>query len=405
MLLRKHKLTIIPDGYSEPRIIVLLFSIYIVLSFFEVYLYRFIGGSTKYFLLLMIALWIYIQGFRIRVHILSEFCFFWLCFKFLSLLWSSMQNNDVRLHLISQIGMVLLVLASTSSVRSKSFLTGMIRLSYICSFAFGVLSVVFREAYIDERFVARQVLTLWGAQNDPNNCSAFLAIGIGLALYSLFCEKEKKILNILVILVNTYATILTGSRGGFALLLVLAVTSVFFPNWNRKIIFIDVLKRMVIFTVVLVISVYVIDRFIPAASLARIVAFDEYQGFSGRSTKWEIAINLIKQRPLFGWGWGGYTITGISVVHNTYLTVLCDTGIVGFILFFVPVIYTIIKSIKYRSMLSFAVLIMGLVPAFSIDSINKRFFWNAIILSYMIIDYIKENHSHICLWDDGVLAE
>lgn len=381
-----------------PRSIVLLFGVYIILSFFEIYLSSFIGESSKYVLLLMIGLWTYFKDFKIKLNILSKFFLVWLIFKFASLLWSSMENNDVRLHLISQVGMVMFVFVGTADVYSQKFLTLIVRLLYWNSFAFGLLSIVFRGSYIDERFIARQVLTLWGNQNDPNNCCAFLAIGVGLSLYSLFCEKKNRLLNIIVILVNSYSIILSGSRGGFLLLVALLFIAVIFPNWNQKIVVSDTIKRIVILLVVVIIGIYIVERYVPAASLERVIAFDEYEGGSGRIEKWETALNLIKQRPILGWGWGGYTINGISAVHNTYLTMLCDIGVVGTFLFFSPIVYILVQAVKHHSMLSFIVLVMGLIPAFSIDSINKRFFWNAIIISFELIQYIRKNHDHITLW-------
>ena len=68
---------------------------------------------------------------------------------------------------------------------------------------------------MDERFYARQVLTLFGQQNDPNNCAAFLLIGITLGLFSATIERKHVPISALVVAVNTYALMLTSSRAGF----------------------------------------------------------------------------------------------------------------------------------------------------------------------------------------------
>jgi hypothetical protein len=49
----------------------------------------------------------------------------------------------------------------------------------------------FSEPYLNELFSVRQVLTLFGAQNDPNDQAAFLLVGIAIALYFLMNKSKK----------------------------------------------------------------------------------------------------------------------------------------------------------------------------------------------------------------------
>lgn len=69
---------------------------------------------------------------------------------------------------------------------------------------------------------------------------------------------------------------------------------------------------------------------------------------SGRSELWAIAIKLFKDNPIFGIGAGRYvSLSGAGTnAHNTYLEILCELGVVGFTLFLIPLIYTLIKTIK-----------------------------------------------------------
>ena len=64
---------------------------------------------------------------------------------------------------------------------------------------------------------------------------------------------------------------------------------------------------------------------------------------------------------------------------------LCDVGLVG-TSFFLCVLGIIgYKSIKSKNVLAIALLVTGFVPSFFIGAINKRFFWNAIIISMMVL--------------------
>ncbi|MCR5466228.1 MAG: O-antigen ligase family protein [Lachnospiraceae bacterium] len=68
----------------------------------------------------------------------------------------------------------------------------------------------------------------------------------------------------------------------------------------------------------------------------------------GRLDLWDTAWHLFLERPLFGIGWErfmGYN-TYHHDVHNTYLQWLCETGVVGFVLIFVPMF--ILLGMSYR---------------------------------------------------------
>ena len=389
-------------GCSEPPVLTVMFCIYIMLSFFENYLARFFGSSTKYFLLLMLCLWVYCEHFKIRLNILSSAVLTWFVYKVISIAWSSMENNDVRAHLFSQIGMVLLVTIVTSRVRSRGFLQLILRVNYGCSFLFGVLSIIFRSPYLRESLTSRQVLTLWGQQMDPNNCAAFLGIAVGLGAYSMFCEKKHRVLNAIVVLVNSGAIILTGSRGGFLLAVLLVAGAMLLPNWNMRTIGLDIIKRMAVMIVVAFVGIVLLSRYtdILQDGLARLLAFDNYEGGSERTDLWAIALKHIERHPLFGCGWGGYTIRNGMAIHNTYLTILCDTGMFGLVIFITPIIYTGCYALNKRALSAVLILMISLVPACTLDSINKRYFWNAIIIAIMMVQYIQKTGRYIQIWDD-----
>lgn len=73
---------------------------------------------------------------------------------------------------------------------------------------------------------------------------------------------------------------------------------------------------------------------------------------NGRLLLYTRAIELFQEVPWFGLGWGGYRAnSGISgyEVHNIYLQLLCETGIIGtmvFVFFFVLLILKTIKCIE-----------------------------------------------------------
>lgn len=383
-----------------PKWFFYMFGIYIFLSFFETYLTKFIGNSTKFYMFFLIVICIYLYRFSIKLNIYNILIMLWFVFKLISILWSNWSNQDISIHLLSQIGITIFVFIMTGAYYEEKFLSYILRINYWCSFIFGILSIIFQGSYISEVYAARKVLTLFGLQNDPNNCAAFLIIGISLAAYSLIYEHKRISLNIIVILVNIYATLLTSSRAGFVTLGVIILFLILMPDKNRKTQIFNVLLKLFIMAVVVGLALYLIIKFLPSASLERLLQFDEYQAGSGRSDRWGAAIQLFSQRPILGWGWGGY-LTGYGAVHNTYLTSLCDIGILGTILLITPSVYAGYKAMKSKNVLVILILISGLLPAFFIDAINKRFFWNALLIAFMLVLYERNTGKEISIWNKG----
>lgn len=69
---------------------------------------------------------------------------------------------------------------------------------------------------------------------------------------------------------------------------------------------------------------------------------------SSRTYLYGIAIKLFYDNPIFGVGVGQFrSVTGAyTAVHNTYLQVLCEQGIVGFIVYIYPIIYCFVYTLK-----------------------------------------------------------
>ncbi len=376
---------------------IFLFCFYIFLSFFETYLTPFFGNGTKFYLLMVLALFMYSARFRLKINSFWMFYLAWFFFKFVSIAWSSMSNNDFKTHLLSQIGMVLFVIVMVGGDQSRELIHAILQTNLWISFLFGVLSIFFRGSFISEEFVARQVLTLFGQQNDPNNCAAFLLVGITLGLYSATIERKKLMVNGLIVAINIYALLLTSSRAGFLTLGAIIVCIVFLPQPNQELELKKAIQKILLIVLIIVIAVALVQHFLPQTNIDRLLNWNEYESGSGRDIRWERAIQLFMQRPLFGWGWGGYN-TGVGAIHNTFLTSLCDIGVIGTLLFVIPIFMVAIEALRQRNVLSFLILVTGVLPAFVLDAINKRFFWNAIVFSIMIILYNRDNSEKISIW-------
>ena len=376
--------------------------IYFLLAFFEPYLNGMLGSFGKYYILLLIGvLCLNHRNMRIKPF---HWCFIgWLLFKIASILWAS-NSYIFELHLFSQIGMVGLLIVLTAIPIDKKTIVSIVNTMWLGSAAIGVLSLFFSHPYHGTA-TTRQVLYLFGQEADPNNQAAFLLVGIAIALYNLIVWKKYILLSVVTIAVNTYGLFLTGSRGGLVGLvcvgIVLWFTSLRGIKMSKKI------KITLIIVLICALLYLLAIRFLPEDIYNRLFDFSSYEGGSERDIIWGNGWKLFTSNLnfLFGAGWGSYYgYNGIyQSMHNTFLSMLCDVGIFGFFLFFIPIGKAAIQLLKNKCYLPDVLLICGFGPSFFIEAINKRFFWNSIIFLFIMSSYMggkNENKSNI--WEDSL---
>lgn len=376
---------------------------YVFLSYFEYYIQAFTGSVTKYYILIFALVLLYRNHWKATLNIYVKYYCLWFIFKFFSIYWSNMTNTDVSSHFMSQVGIVILLIALLGGKPNKSQIAYFIKSNYWCSFVFAALSIVFRASYISEDFVARQVLTLFGRQNDPNNCAAFLSVGFAIAMYSLVIERRRLLLNAVVSVTCLYAILLTASRAGFMTVGCIIAVVFFFPKSGEKVKITDIIVKLLIFIVVGYIGMTVVSQYLPQASLDRLFNLGQYEAASGRQDRWKAALELWAERPIFGWGWGGYQLPLAlhGGIHNTILDNLCDVGIIGTLFWVTPIIYLSVYSLKRKDALTLLILWVGVFAAIGIDAINKRFLWNSVYCAAMMELYYRETKSFLSVFNNN----
>lgn len=358
--------------------------LYFVISIFEGYLNGVFGSLTKYYIFVVMFFLVFKQSFKLKMTHLSWIYIWWLLYKFMSLLWTE-DMSTFKLHMISQIGMVVFLVVLLSAqwdYKTMSFLLGV----YWCaSILMGVLSILFSESYHGV-FEARQVLIIAGVEIDPNNLAALMLVGIAISLANVLYEKKHRIVSLIGLVINVYACFSTASRSSFVTMVAGAAFCCFYSTDTKKIG--PLLARIGTIGFSILLIYYLAMRFLPEDSFSRVFDLSGYEGGSGRGELWEGAIGLFLRDPFtffLGAGWGtsvlyNETTTGL---HNTFIEMLCDVGLLGTMLFMFPVIVIAIRLLKKKK--PTVVLLLGsqFIPSFFIGAINKRFFWNAIFLLFM----------------------
>ncbi len=367
----------------------LLIAFYFFLSFFEPYFSGTIGSITRYYIFVVMIVAIYNQGFKIKKYRYIIMFLLWLAYKFFTLLWTT--NYTVfNQHVVTTVGMIGLLVALSSYTSKKPLIKLILIAEWVGSFTIGVLAI-FNSVPFLGRFHERMVLQLFGQTLDPNNEAAFLAVAVAISLYMITVEKKWVLINAAAVLVNTYALFMTGSRGGLVTLVCLFISLVFISKRN-----VSFKISLLIGAVILIMVTYFIAKsYLPRDIFNRLFTVSSYEGGSTRTDLWSVALDLIMQdlNFIFGAGWGAYLgyqgLTG--TLHNTFISMLCDVGILGSFIFWQPIVSSCKKMISSQNILPVLLIITGFVPSFFIEAINKRFFWNAILFLFIFYNYVREN--------------
>ncbi len=186
----------------------------------------------------------------------------------------------------------------------------------------------------------------------PNGLGAYLAVAIPITMSLVMLKRKKmryRILNIVAFMIMGFALYLTFSRGAW--LGVLIGILVLF------LLFIQAMKKVVVFRLLLVGSVFLL---ILLAGIKHTNLINNRRNtIQWRIGVWEDSLKMVKERPLFGRGVNTFMREFESYrrdkgcdptyAHNSYLQLLVETGMAGLLSFLwiiYRLFYTVISKIK-----------------------------------------------------------
>lgn len=244
--------------------------------------------------------------------------------------------------------------------------------------------------------------------------SGYLIFGIGSVLL-LFKQKTSKFSRILsiVALVLMFIALMLGGKRAHMLFMVLALIFTFLFSIELKRFFTHFFK--LIFGIVLSListiaffSVYTPDKETPIGrfynqiniTIEGLIAGEDIT--SGRSLLYDYAFKLFNDTPIFGIGWREFRELSGGILssnrgshpHNIYLQLLTELGIVGFILFMIPITYIFIKTIK---------LLMNAESLFNFDmrwktALQFSLYIQTFFLLYGITGNLLTDHMYMLMW-------
>ncbi|BFM49615.1 O-antigen ligase family protein [Marinomonas sp. THO17] len=241
--------------------------------------------------------------------------------------------------------------------------------------------------------------------NAQHTALFFGSVFIGLCCFSVKLYNKNKLLTIPISLLICYTLlvfyIIQTRQGWISLLITAVIMSIFlvikYRNKPSKKIYIVIIASLIISFISLAFLTFkndkIIQRFMverEAISAISSLRFDEvpYSSLGIRFHSWVAATNFIKEKPLFGWGGNGKSLVmkhtqwlpeniqnQFGHLHNTYLELLVNYGIVGLLFYFS--IWIVIGRMLYKEVKA--------------DKIDKEFsyIYISILIFWGIINFFE----------------
>lgn len=354
--------------------------LYLFLSIYEGYISPILGSVSRFFLILFFFYFLIFYGVK-KVSVMQGLMLAFLVYYCISIAWTP-NIEQAFLYMPTVVIMLLLLIIFSNIHFPLSYVNRLLSVYKYISFSVGILGLFFSKPY--KEVLSRSVLTLFGVQIDPNNLVALYGIGVGLSLYSLVIEGKAKFLNLCISVVNIYCIFSTGSRSGIVLVAVLLLLLLFIKR--ERISFFN----QIVMLFFLFLGCIGLISFLPETTVERLLGSDElsFTDGTGREDYWSVGLSLFLQHPISGNGWGAFSC------HNTFLTMLVDIGLLGFITFLSFLYLLFRRTVNYKTVLPMMLLMIGLLPSFFIDAQNKRLFWNAFLIPILIVNsyiYVESN--------------
>jgi len=340
-----------------------------------------------------------IRGKFRRFHIFHLFFVLFVCWGFLSILWSVDYSLTLYRFFLNLgfIGIVWLLWEIPKNNRELNVLLQV----YVVGAYFSIASIVFN--YLVGVAYPHTIQRFSAFGYDPNDIGVILALGIPIASYLVFQHQREvvKWLNIFYVLFAFYGIFLTGSRTAIAA----SIVSLFFVIHMFRISPLKG-KRKITLILTFIVGIVFIILIVPQASWDRIKAgIDSIASFdlTRRVNIWLAGLKVFNSQPLIGTGAGTFPVAVEPVLgqarspHNTFISVLVEQGIIGFILFIVTLIIVINTAFKAPPLRR--TVWLGLLSVWFVGS--NLLGWDYRIPTWFIFGLLVSSENNICVSLEG----
>ena len=349
-------------------------------------------SSTKYIGAVILALWVMgilynKRGRYLYLSVHLSALIIWIIYDILLTLSFGVESERTTSYLTSYVMMVMLAVIMCQ----EDWAPNDIKVFLISFFLGTVILSLFVLIMGNYKYIGRLTLAIGGRYSDPNQIACCIVPGVFIALEKIKDKSSSntiRILCVLIMLLEVYGITMTASRGAMISVIIGVAVQITIYNNNRYINLISYVLMALVF--------YFVLRRIPENTAQRFLETDSFATGSGRTVIWRTLLCSFDARWLIGHG-AGSTVTFFSEsigkatgVHNTFLLVLYESGIIGFSMYIYAYLNLLVYHIRNKNALFVALIIGSMVSSLFLDTLNLRYLWNALIFGVM--DYNKSSH-------------
>ena len=192
-----------------------------------------------------------------------------------------------------------------------------------------------------------------GPEHNPNSCGLAMDLGLFCLIYRTQKNRKKLILSVSIAILFLYIIIGCGSRKCMLVAIILCALWIFQESrkvWSSG----SWMKRIVLllFIALILVSVaYYYENVFSSTDISvRMETFGDNSEESSRYRKlyYRLAIDYFLEKPLFGIGLQQFVVWNPlkQYSHSTYAEAVADWGLIGCLIYFIPVIWAVIMLIK-----------------------------------------------------------
>jgi O-antigen ligase len=346
-----------------------------------------LGSLAKLMGVLVAGLWlgtILIEGRFRKPHLFHVLLFLFFVWNFVSAFWTlDIDGTLQRIKTYSQIFILILIYWEVfqkseelmAALQAYVFGAYILVASTIYNFMMGNAAIAY-----ETRFSATGVNAV--------DQALILMIGLPIAIRLFFAASNNrqgsflKAINIFFIPLSIFTIILTGSRTS---LIAIIPFGIFLVGTQQ----IKFDRKIIVFAAVLILLL-ILAPFIPHAVIARLGTIGDSIGegdLGGRVELWREGIALLAKHPILGIGSGTMDLSIGSAVHNTFISIAAETGLIGFTIFLITlglVVYQTTGLPKATSGLWLAIVMTWAIGVLSLSWEFRKLTW--VILNFVIIE-------------------
>ena len=243
-------------------------------------------------------------------------------------------------------------LYSFKIIKNKYLVISIISFAF---FAFGLFYILhYREDYMHISSVLSGKRRLGSDFDNPNGVAAYAIVSFATSFYLiLFLKKKWRFIFILPTLVSVLVGISTGSRTFYLMVLVVAALFFFYFFEKHRLVYLIVLASMIVLGVIVLnlpVLSFLKERLLVSIQTLFGTAMKADTSTVQRVNYIEYGFYLGAKNLFIGYGVKGFgVVSGINTYsHCNFAEVLCDFGIIGFVLFYSPLVLLLLKAIYDR---------------------------------------------------------